>query len=157
MHPPPPPQQGSQAGQAGRVPHSLPPLPSSRPLPGLAPSWASIVQGGAHTAAPPAVSRQEFLALYERCIASGLRSRIVFRHQAGSHQVSIPCCLSAPPTDTYASAIERCRRRGANMLPPPQLLAPHCCHLSQHCLPLRTTPLSSSYCLSASQADPKSR
>ncbi len=107
------------------------PPPSSRPLLRLPPSWASIVQGDAHAAAPPAISRQDFLALYERCITSGLRSRIVFRHQAGSHEISISCRLSAPPTDAHASAAERRRRHrckravaAAGPTPPPPDLAP---------------------------------
>ncbi len=114
LHPPPPRLPFNRGRRPVRQDgcHFHSPLPSSCPLPRLAPSWASIVQGGAHAAAPPAVSRQIFLALYGRCIASGLRSRIVFQHQAGSHEVSISCRLSAPPTDASASAVERlCRRR----------------------------------------------
>jgi hypothetical protein len=64
------------AGRSGGTGPRLTPSPNSRPLPGLAPSWASIVQGGVHTAAPPppAVSKEDFLAFYERCTTSGLRA-----------------------------------------------------------------------------------
>jgi hypothetical protein len=68
-------------------------LPGSRTVSNPAPSWASIVRDGAHANSKPAVSRQEFLKLSERCIASGLRSRIVFHHQAGSRKVIISCRL----------------------------------------------------------------
>jgi hypothetical protein len=47
--------------------------PVSRP----APSWASIVKEAAHANLLPDVSRRDFLAFYERCIVSGLRTRIV--------------------------------------------------------------------------------
>jgi hypothetical protein len=73
-------------------------LPGSRTVSNPAPTWASIVRDGARANTKPAVSRQDFLALYERCIDSGLRSRIVIRYQAGSHEISISCRLCTPPS-----------------------------------------------------------
>jgi hypothetical protein len=76
------------------------------------PSWASIVRDGMRADHQPAVSRQDFLALYERCIASGLQMRIVFRHQAGNHEISLSCRLSASSSDAHAPAdVRRCRQR----------------------------------------------
>jgi hypothetical protein len=59
----------------------------------------------------PAVSSQDFLALYERCIDSGLRTHIIFCHHAGIHEISISCHLSTPPLDAHTPAdVRRCRR-----------------------------------------------
>jgi hypothetical protein len=55
-------------------------LPGSHTVSNPAPTWASIVRDGARANTKPAVSRQDFLALYEHCVDSGLRSRIVIRH-----------------------------------------------------------------------------
>jgi hypothetical protein len=83
-------------------------LPGSAPLPRPTPSWASIVKGGAHASTLPAVLKQDFFALYEQCIVAGRHpGPYQFRHQAGSHEISISCCLSAPPADAYAPADRR--------------------------------------------------
>jgi hypothetical protein len=92
-------------------------LPGSRTVSNPAPSWASIVRDGARANTKPAVSRQDFLALYERCINSGLRTHIVFRHQDGSHEISISCRLCMPPVDAHAPADAR-RRRGRRKCAP---------------------------------------
>ncbi len=92
-------------------------LPGNRTVSNPAPSWASIVRDGARANMNPAVSRQDFLALYERCIDSGLRTRIVFRHQDSSHEISISCRLCAPPVDAHAPANTRRRRRRRKRAP----------------------------------------
>jgi hypothetical protein len=86
-------------------------LPGSRTVSNTAPSWASVVRDDAHANTKPAVLRQDFLAPYELCIDSGLRTRIVFHHQDGSHEVSISCRLCAPPVDAHAPANAHARRR----------------------------------------------
>jgi hypothetical protein len=43
------------------------------------------------------VTRVDFVALYERCVASGLKARVFIRYAARKHEVSITCSLS-PPT-----------------------------------------------------------
>jgi hypothetical protein len=102
------------AGRDGRLAGHH--LPGSRPIHTPAPSWASIVRDGAR-AKTTAVSRHDFLTLYERCIDSGLRTRLIFRHQAGSNEISISCRLSAPPADAYAPAKVRRRRRRRKRAP----------------------------------------
>jgi hypothetical protein len=89
-------------------------LPGSHTVSNPAPTWASIVRDGARANTKPAVSRQDFLALYERCVDSGLRSRIIFHDQAGYHEISISCCLSTPPSEPHAPAnVQRHRRKRA--------------------------------------------
>ncbi len=82
--PPTPPASPSTgvAGWAGKPAGNLT-LPGRRPTPisNPEPSWASVVRDGAR-ATHTAVSRQDFLALYERCPESGLRTRFILRHQA---------------------------------------------------------------------------
>jgi hypothetical protein len=92
-------------------------LPGNCTVSNPAPSWASIVRDGACANTSPAVSRLDFLALYERCIDSGLRTRIVIRHQDGSHEISISCRLSVPPVDAHAPAYVRRRRRRRKRAP----------------------------------------
>jgi hypothetical protein len=108
---PPAPPASPSAGVAGwaRRLAGTHQLPGSRSVSNTAPSWASIVRDGARANTKPAVSRQDFLALYELCIDSGLRTRIVFRHQDGSHEVSISCRLCAPPVDAHTPANARRR------------------------------------------------
>ncbi len=74
----PPPPASPASGVAGRddrlAGHHH--LPGSQPIHTPAPSWASIVRDGAR-ANHTAVSRHDFLTLYERCIDSGLRTRLI--------------------------------------------------------------------------------
>ncbi len=97
-------------------------LPGNCTVSNPAPSWASIVRNGARAntspaVSNPAVSRPDFLALYERCIDSGLRTRIVIRYQDSSHEISISCRLSAPPVGAHAPAYARRRRRRRKRAP----------------------------------------
>ncbi len=65
-----------------------------------------------HTRQTSAVSRQDFLTLYDRCSNSGLRTRLILRHQAGGHEISIFCRMSAPPSDANVpSDVRRCRHQ----------------------------------------------
>jgi hypothetical protein len=72
------------------------------------PTWASVVQNGAQPRPSPpilppiplstptaTVTRDEFLALYERCVASGLKARFTVRYVAGVQEASLTCSLSA--------------------------------------------------------------
>jgi hypothetical protein len=52
------------------------PLPANPTLSTAAPSWASVVRDGTSSGSPPALQREEFFRLYERCVASGLRARV---------------------------------------------------------------------------------
>ncbi len=64
-----------------------------------------------------AVSRQDFLDLYERCSDSGLRTNLILRYKAGGHEISISCRLSAPPSDANAHSDSRRRRRRCKRAP----------------------------------------
>ncbi len=109
-----PPPASPSTGVAGRACRlaGTHPLPGSRTVSDPAPAWANIVRDGVWAYTKPAISRQDFLALYEHCIDSGLWTRIIFRHQAGIHEISISCRLTAPPSDACAPAdVRRCRRQ----------------------------------------------
>jgi hypothetical protein len=97
------------AGPAGRL-AGINTLPGHRSISNTAPSWASVVRDGVR-ANHSSVSRQDFLALYERCSDSGLHTRLILRHQAGGHEISISCRLSAPPLDANAHPDSRRRKR----------------------------------------------
>ncbi len=90
-------------------------------------SWASIVRDGARVNTKLAVSRQDFLTLDERCIDSGLWTRLVFRHQDGSHEISIPCRLCAPPVDAHVPADARRRRPRRKRAPVAAAASPPAC------------------------------
>jgi hypothetical protein len=120
------------AGRAGRLAgnHTL---PGSHPITTPAPTWASIVRDGA-LAIHTAVSRQDFLALFERCVDSDLRTHLILRHQAGSNKITISCRLSAPTSDASAppGVRRRCRLRkrapaaaGTSLAPPQDPGIPH--------------------------------
>jgi hypothetical protein len=57
----------------------------------------------------PAVSSADFSALYERCLANGLKARVVFSHAAGLQVATITCSL--PTTPTIAATVNKRRRR----------------------------------------------
>jgi hypothetical protein len=80
-----------------------------------APSWASVVRGDAHprsplpatlSASPTAVSREDFIALYERCVENGLKTRFAVRYAAGRQGVSLTASLS-PPFSTFIEPVAR--------------------------------------------------
>ncbi len=89
------------------------PRPYSSPR---APTWASVVRGeGARavkTTSPsqqPAVIAADFTTLYDRCLASGLKARVVFSHAAGRQTLTVSCSFPAPAETSVATG--RCRRR----------------------------------------------
>jgi hypothetical protein len=134
------------AGRAGRLAGTNT-LPINRPTSNPAPSWASVVRDGA-CANLSAVSRQDFLALYERCSDSGLRTRLILRHQAGGHEITISCRLSASPSDANTHSDSRRRRRqrapaaaAPNPAPPTTTSAPSQPPSTPHeTLPLQKPP-----------------
>jgi hypothetical protein len=84
-----------------------------------APSWASVVQGDARprsplpatlSASPTAVSREDFIALYERCVENGLKTRFAVRYAAGRQEVSLSAFLS-PPFSAFIEPVARNPRR----------------------------------------------
>jgi hypothetical protein len=107
--PPPPPQQGLQAGLVGwRRGPTL--YLAAVPFPSLHPPGPALWGDGAR-AKQTAVSRQDFLALYERCADSGLCMHLTHCHQAGCHDITISCRLSAPPSEANALSDVLHRRR----------------------------------------------
>jgi hypothetical protein len=100
-------------------------LPGSHPIPKPVPSWASVVGDGVR-ANLTAVSRQDFLAVYERFADSNLRTRLILRHQASSHEITVSCLLSAPPFDANAPSDVRCCHHKCKCAPAAQLQA--LCH-----------------------------
>jgi hypothetical protein len=104
-----------RASRAGWVPAAkffLAPPPPVSPTA----TWASVVRGGvcASVEEPacftpqPAVSTVDFSALYERCLASGLKGRVVYSHATGIQFVTVTCSLPTPST-TVATAGRRRR------------------------------------------------
>ncbi len=57
----------------------------------------------------PAVIAAEFTALFDRCLAFGLKARLVFSHATGHQVLTVTCNLPAPSVDS-ATAGKRCRR-----------------------------------------------
>jgi hypothetical protein len=104
---------------AGPAPRQLT-LPTPRPStsPG-SPTWASVARGVAGVRAgepscprqPPTVSAADFTELYDRCLASGLKARIIFNHAAGRQTLTVTCHLSSPAVTTAATGKSRRRHR----------------------------------------------
>jgi hypothetical protein len=105
------------------------------------PSWADVVRTGqrlspsppADTTVSSASTTADFLALYERCISNGLKTRINMNNSAGVQEIILTCHISS----SLASARRRRRRRRprrrgpavsaaalTRTSPPPPLLAP---------------------------------
>jgi hypothetical protein len=127
--------------------------------PPRAPMWASVVRGEGSCVVEntclqqqPAVTTADFTALYDRCLASGLKARVVFSYVDGHQTLSISCTFpapaSSPPLPESAAApiaavegavepppLRRDSRIGSHPLPPPPQLAQHpnrqhlCSHL----------------------------
>ncbi len=65
-----------------------------------------------HTRPPQlAVIAAEFSALYDRCLASGLKARVVFSHAAGRQMLSVSCSFPVPAETTVAAGRRRRRHR----------------------------------------------
>ncbi len=108
---PPPTGRGLGAGPAGTGHTALRQLPATQNT-GFgpnSPSWADVVRNGTclkHS--PPVVisSTADFLALYERCISSGLKTRISLSNTSGVQEVTLTCHFPS----SLASAPRRRRR-----------------------------------------------
>jgi hypothetical protein len=62
------------------------------------------VEGPACPTTQPAVSNAYFSALYEHCLANGLKARVVFSHAAGLQVATITCSLPTTSTITATDA-----------------------------------------------------
>jgi hypothetical protein len=76
-----------------------------------APTWSSIVRErkrARNSLLPPpatplaALSREDFFALYERCIKGCLKARFTVHHAAGIQEVSLTCSITPLPFTTIA-------------------------------------------------------
>jgi hypothetical protein len=103
---------GEPAGPAGCQLQKAPSRPATSRISPSA-TWASVVRGSEGEPAcfkpQPVVSTAEFSALYERCLASGLKARMFFSHAAGMQIVTVTCSL--PTTSATDATVVRRRRR----------------------------------------------
>ncbi len=104
---------GAPAGQAGcQLTHPRPPnSPDS-------PTWASVARGKGARAVKqscpvqqPAVIAADFTVLFDRCLASGLKARLIFSHAAGHQVLTVTCNLPAPAVNLAAAGKRRRRHR----------------------------------------------
>jgi hypothetical protein len=80
---------------------------------------ATVVRGGASAKVGepprsrplPAVSTVDFSALYEHCLASGFKARVVFSYAAGVQVINMSCSLPTSTMTAAATAVKRCCRR----------------------------------------------
>jgi hypothetical protein len=135
---------GEPADPAGR--QLIHPRPPNSPD---FPTWASVARGEGARAVKhcrpvsgqqPAVIAADFMALYDRCLASGLKSRLVFSYAAGHQILTVSCNFPAPAVTTTAAGKRRrrrrhrrCRRHGRAATPAPNVL-------SRATTPLATIP-----------------
>ncbi len=105
------------------------------------PPWASVARGEGLRAVKstrqkqqPAAIAADFTALYDWCLASGLKARVVFSHAAGRQTLTISCNFPAPAETTAAAGKRRCRHRcHQGTVEPPSLHRMF--QLRQHLLP----------------------
>jgi hypothetical protein len=103
---------GEPAGPVGCQLLNSPPRPHTSLGP---PTWASVAKGDVLTCVEkttcpgPAVTAAEFSALYERCLASGLKARLVVSHAAGCQAIMVSC--SIPVLAVTATAAGRRHHR----------------------------------------------
>jgi hypothetical protein len=89
---------GEPAEQAGCQLSSPTSPPSTMP----GPMWASMVRGAPRGGDPtcprplPAVCAADFMALYDRCLAGGIKARLVISQTAGVQTLTITCSIPAP-------------------------------------------------------------
>jgi hypothetical protein len=81
------------------------------------PMWASVAKGDVLTRVEKttcpgqAVTAAEFSALYERCMASGLKAHLVVSHAAGCQAITVSCSIPVlAVTATAAGRRRHCRR-----------------------------------------------
>jgi hypothetical protein len=119
--PPPPrlPCRGAVGVPAGPARCQLTTSPSPRPLTSQgSPTWASVVRGEACPSvekatcpgSQPAVTAADFSALYQRCMASGLKARTVISHAAGCQIFTVSCNIPVPAMTKTVTGRRRCRR-----------------------------------------------
>ncbi len=78
-----------------------------------------------NTPLPSQPSRDKISSPYTSgALSPGLRTQIVFRHQAESHEVSISCRLSAPPVDAFAPANRQRRQSRCKGVPTASVAGP---------------------------------
>jgi hypothetical protein len=108
---------GQPAGQATRQLLHLTPRPPTSPG---SLTWANVARGtvrAGESTCPrhqPAVTASDFTALYDRCLASGLKARVTFNYAAGTQVLTVSCNLPAPAASSTAAGKHRrrrCRRR----------------------------------------------
>ncbi len=61
--------------------------------------------------AVPAVTAADFTALYDHCIASGLKARLVFSAVAGGQSFTVSCHVPVPASTTAVAGKRRRRHR----------------------------------------------
>ncbi len=74
------------------------------------PMWASVARGDANVRvekttcpeSPPAITAAEFLVLFERCMTSGLKARMVISHAARCQAITVMSSLPASTETTTA-------------------------------------------------------
>ncbi len=59
----------------------------------------------------PVVIAADFMALFDRCLASGLKARLIFSHAAGHQVLTVTCNLPAPAVNLAAAGKRRRRHR----------------------------------------------
>jgi hypothetical protein len=112
------PHSGVAGGPAGLATNQLT-NSSPHPSTSLGPStWADVVRGEARRETPactgsqPSVTAADFSALYQGCMASGLKARVTISHVVGCLVFAITCTLPVPAViDSTAGRRCRCRRR----------------------------------------------
>jgi hypothetical protein len=153
IHSTPPPPVGLMAGIGWQghcltrhSPHASPSLGVDVVGSHAAPSWASLYHDGAQPRTSPpisppilppippssstsAVTRGDFVTLYEQYIANRLKARVAICYTAGQHEVSITCSLSPSSSVTVAPTARRrlCHRfRHATRTLPELFTITHC-------------------------------
>ncbi len=103
--------EGGSAGLAG-CQTTLPPGP---PASHAYPSWAGVVRGTERASEeqracpPPSVTTADFTALFDRCMARGLKAHVTISHTSGLQLVTLSCSL--PASNHIAAAPAKKRRR----------------------------------------------
>jgi hypothetical protein len=98
----------------------LPALPNTTGFGTSSPSWADVVQNGyrldtsppAATATASASTSAEFLALYNRCISNGLKTRINMCNSAGIQEITLTCIITPSSASAPRRRHLRPRRHG---------------------------------------------
>ncbi len=84
---------------------------------GSALSETGRVLGALHSCNPPSsptsesISKDDFVALYERCVHAGLKARVTLRYAAGRHEVSLTCYLPTSSSTSSSISVPAARKR----------------------------------------------